>query len=383
MSKRVLIVCDSFKESLDATAVAKAIARGIGAADATARCTLMPFSDGGEGAIAVLEQAVAAGTIPGGYRVTCPTQDAIGRPITAEYFRFQDRPAAWIELSAASGIHLIEPKARDPKITSTYGTGLLIQHAIEHGAQEIILGIGGSATNDAGAGIIQAIGGKLLDKNGHSLAPGGLALSDLHTVEIPDGLKNIKWRIACDVDNPLLGPNGASHTYGPQKGATDKDIKQLEEALTHFAQKIEQTTKITVSSIAGGGAAGGTAAGLYGVFGAELVSGFELLGAMTDLDQQIQQCDIIITAEGRIDHQSLTGKVPISVAKLGKKYDKPVIGIAGSIEPPYDQYRALGMSSLFNVQNGPMNLAESKNNATQLIEETLYRVWSLIKVTSS
>ncbi len=176
MNKKVLIVCDSFKESLDATAVAKAIARGIGAADATAHCTLMPFSDGGEGAIAVLEQASAAGTISEGYRVACPTQDALGRPITAEYFRFTNRPAAWIELSAASGIHLIQPQARDPKITSTYGTGLLIRHAIEHGAQEIILGIGGSATNDAGTGIIQAIGVKLLDNNGYSLAPAGLAL---------------------------------------------------------------------------------------------------------------------------------------------------------------------------------------------------------------
>ncbi|HBB48343.1 MAG TPA: glycerate kinase, partial [Flavobacteriaceae bacterium] len=136
MSKRVLIVCDSFKESLDATAVAQAIARGIGAADATARCTLMPFSDGGEGAITVLEQAVVAGTVSGGQRVACPTQDALGRPITAEYFRFTLRPAAWIELSAASGIHLIEPPARDPKITSTYGTGLLIRHAVAHGARE-------------------------------------------------------------------------------------------------------------------------------------------------------------------------------------------------------------------------------------------------------
>ena len=381
MSKRVLIVCDSFKESLDATAVAQAIAHGIGAADATARCTLMPFSDGGEGAITVLEQAVVAGTVSGGQRVACPTQDALGRPITAEYFRFTLRPAAWIELSAASGIHLIEPPARDPKITSTYGTGLLIRHAIAHGAKEIILGVGGSATNDAGAGIIQALGGKLLDKNGRDLPPGGMALSHLHTIELPDGLEGINWRIACDVNNPLLGPNGASHTYGPQKGGSAQDIDQLEQALAHFAHKIQDHLAITVSDIPGGGAAGGTAAGLHGFFSATLISGFELLSTMTALEQQIEKSDILITAEGRIDHQSLTGKVPISVAKLGKKYQKPVIGIAGSIELPYISYKEVGLSSLFSIQNGPMSLEDSKNNATRLIEDTAYRIWSLIKTT--
>lgn len=379
MSKRVLIVCDSFKESLNAAGVAQAIARGIGAADATARCTLMPFSDGGEGAIGVLEQAIAAGTLSGGHRVTCPTKDALGRPITASYFRFTDRPAAWIELSAASGIHLIEPQARNPKITSTYGTGLLIRHAIEHGAQEIILGIGGSATNDAGAGIIQAMGGQLLDQHGHELPHGGLALSELDKIKLPEGVKKINWRIACDVNNPLLGPNGASFIYGPQKGAHTQDIDQLERALTHFAQKVEDTTGVHIGSIPGGGAAGGTAAGLHGLLKAELISGFELLGTMTNLEEKIKTCDYVFTAEGRIDHQSLQGKVPISVAKLGKKHHKPVIGIAGSIQPPYNTYKEFGLTSVFSVQNGPMTLEDSKVNAARLIEETAYRVWSLIK----
>jgi len=382
MSTKVLIVCDSFKESLDASGVAQAIARGIGAADATARCTLMPFSDGGEGAIGVLEQAMVAGLISGGHRVACPTKDALGRPITAEYFRFTDRPAAWIELSAASGIHGIGPQDRNPKITSTFGTGLLIRHAIEHGAQEIILGIGGSATNDAGAGIIQALSGQLLDQNGAELPPGGLALSRLDKIKFPEGIEKINWRIACDVNNPLLGPHGASRTYGPQKGATAQDIDQLELALTHFAQKIEDTTKTSIASIPGGGAAGGTAAGLYGAFKAELISGFDLLGTMTNLKEKIKTCDYVFTAEGRIDRQSLHGKVPIAVAKLGKKYDKPVIGIAGSIEPPFALFAELGLTGLFSVQNGPMTLEDSKNNAAQLIEETAYRVWSLIKATA-
>lgn len=379
MSKSVLIVCDSFKESLDAAGVAQAIARGIGAADATARCTPMPFSDGGEGAIGVLEQAVAAGTLKGGRRVACPTVDALGRPITAEYFRFTDRPAAWIELSAASGIHLIPAQDRDPKISSTYGTGLMIRHALEQGAQEIILGIGGSATNDAGAGIIQALGGQLLDLQGVELATGGLALSQLETIKPPTISTSIQWRIACDVNNPLLGPSGASRVYGPQKGGNPKDIEALEQALTHFAQKIEDSTKTPIADIAGGGAAGGTAAGLYGLFKAELISGFDLLATMTNLEEHIKTSDYVFTAEGRIDHQSLQGKVPISVAQLGQKHHKPVIGIAGSIEPPYNTYKKLGLTSLFSVQNGPMTLEDSKVNAAQLIEETAYRVWSLIK----
>lgn len=381
MSTKVLIVCDSFKESLDASAVAKAIARGIGAADAAARCTLMPFSDGGEGAIEVLEQAVNTETNTGGYRVTCSTQDALGRPISAEYFRFKQRPAAWIELSAASGIHLIESEARDPKITSTCGTGLLIKHAIEQGATEIILGIGGSATNDAGAGIISALGGKLLDKQGNELPRGGAALQGLDKLIPPEGLHSIKWQIACDVNNPLVGPKGASHTYGPQKGASKNDIVRLEAALTHFAKKINDTLGVSIDTIAGGGAAGGTAAGLHGLFKAELISGFELLCKMTSLEEKIKACDLIITAEGRIDHQSLTGKVPISVAKLGMKHGKPVIGIAGSIEPPYEVYGKAGLTSLFSIQDGPMTLEDSKRNTARLIEDTLYRVWSLYKNT--
>ena len=379
MSKRVLIVCDSFKESLDATAVAKAIARGIGAADATARCTLMPFSDGGEGAIAVLEQAVAAGTIPGGYRVTCPAQDAIGRPITAEYFRFQDRPAAWIELSAASGIHLIQPQARDPKITSTYGTGLLIRHAIEHGAQEIILGIGGSATNDAGTGIIKALGGEFLDAQGNELPNGGLALSKLETIKCPERLKKIKWHIACDVTNPLLGPNGATYTYGPQKGAQPQDLEPLEQALQQFARVLKHSTGRPIDTVPGGGAAGGTAAGLFGLLNARLVSGFDLLANMTHLEEAIDQCDYVFTAEGRIDAQSIYGKVPIAVSAIAKKFNKPVIGIAGSIQGPFDQHHELGLTSLFSIQNGPMDLSESKLNSAELIEDTASRIWQLIK----
>ena len=373
MSKRVLIVSDSFKESLSAQAVAQSIARGIGAADATARCTLMPFSDGGEGALEVLSQNTE------GHKVSGHTTDALGRPINAEYFKFEQKKTAWIELSQASGLHRIEPALRDPKITSTYGTGLLIKQALDGGAEEIILGIGGSATNDAGTGIVKALGGTFLDAQGNELPNGGLALSKLETIKCPERLKKIKWQIACDVSNPLLGPNGATYMYGPQKGAQPQDLEPLEQALQQFARVVKSSTGRPIDTVLGGGAAGGTAAGLFGLLNARLVSGFDLLADMTHLEEAIDQCDYVFTAEGRIDAQSIHGKVPIAVSAIAKKLNKPVIGIAGSIQGPFDQHHELGLTSLFSIQNGPMDLSESKLNSAELIQDTASRIWQLIK----
>ena len=373
MSKRVLIVSDSFKESLSAQAVAQSIAHGIGAADATARCTLMPFSDGGEGALEVLSQNTE------GHKVSGHTTDALGRPINAEYFKFEQNKTAWIELSQASGLHRIEPALRDPKITSTYGTGLLIKQALDRGAEEIILGIGGSATNDAGTGIVKALGGTFLDAQGNELPNGGLALSKLETIKCPERLKKIKWQIACDVSNPLLGPNGATYMYGPQKGAQPQDLEPLEQALQQFARVVKSSTGKPIDTVPGGGAAGGTAAGLFGLLNARLVSGFDLLADMTHLEEAIDQCDYVFTAEGRIDAQSIHGKVPIAVSAIAKKLNKPVIGIAGSIQGPFDQHHELGLTSLFSIQNGPMDLSESKLNSAELIQDTASRIWQLIK----
>ncbi len=373
MSKRVLIVSDSFKESLSAQAVAQSIARGIGAADATARCTLMPFSDGGEGALEVLSQNTE------GHKVSGHTTDALGRPINAEYFKFEQKKTAWIELSQASGLHRIEPALRDPKITSTYGTGLLIKQALDRGAEEIILGIGGSATNDAGTGIIKALGGTFLDAQGNELPNGGLALSKLETIKCPERLKKIKWHIACDVTNPLLGPDGATYIYGPQKGGQPQDLEPLEQALQQFARVVKSSTGRPIDIVQGGGAAGGTAAGLFGLLNARLVSGFDLLADMTHLEEAINQCDYVFTAEGRIDAQSIHGKVPIAVSAIAKKCNKPVIGIAGSIQGPFDQHHELGLTSLFSIQNGPMDLSESKLNSAELIQDTASRIWQLIK----
>ena len=376
MGQNVLIVCDSFKENLNAFEVAEAIAQGIQQVNQKVICTVMPFSDGGEGALEVLHQNTK------GHKVKSQSTDALGHSITAEYFMFDKKPVAWIELSQASGLELIVPDLRNPRETTTFGTGLLIKHAIKQGAKEIILGVGGSATNDAGTGIIKALGGQFLDVQGFALPNGGAALSSLNQIILPQYLEEIKWKVACDVTNPLLGPQGATYTYGPQKGASEKDLKTLERALKQFAHIVKKKTGKSIDTLPGGGAAGGTAAGLYGLLNAELVSGFELLGAMTNLAEKIRSCDYVFTAEGRIDSQSIHGKVPVAVSKMAKKFNKPVIGLAGSINGPFDQHHASGLSSLFSIQNGPMSLSESKAKSAELIKDTSSRIWRLIQCIS-
>ena len=296
---QVLIVTDSLKESLKAQEVAKAIAKGIGEVDKGIKTQCIPFSDGGEGALTVLNKH-SAGTI-----VDCPTVDALGRPMTASYFLFKSEKKAWIELSQASGLAQIAPELRNPLITSTYGTGLQIKDAIEKGCTDIILGIGGSATNDAGTGIFEALGGQLLDKNKHPIARGGAALEQVESVVLPQNLGAVRFKVACDVDNPLLGVQGASAVYGPQKGASPEDVVTLEKALTHFATTIKRQTGREIAALKGGGAAGGTAAGMAGLFEAQLAPGFTLLSEMIALEKAIEESDLIFTAEGKIDRQSL------------------------------------------------------------------------------
>lgn len=366
---QVLIVTDSLKESLKAHEVAKAIAKGIGEVDKGIKTQCIPFSDGGEGALTVLNNH-SAGTI-----VDCPTVDALGRPMMASYFLFKSEKKAWIELSQASGLAQIAPELRNPLITSTYGTGLQIKDAIEKGCTDIILGIGGSATNDAGTGIFEALGGQLLDKNKHPIARGGAALKEVESVVLPQNLGAVRIKVACDVDNPLLGAQGASAVYGPQKGASPEDVVTLEKALTHFATTIKRQTGREIAALKGGGAAGGTAAGMAGLFQAQLAPGFSLLSEMIALEKAIEEADLIFTAEGKIDRQSLNGKVPVGVAQLAKKHQKPCIGLAGAVEGPYPPLYQAGFSGVFSLQNGPMSMETSKENAFELLSDTAARVF--------
>jgi len=369
---QILIVPDSFKESLNAKEVAKAIAKGIHSVDPEISIKQFPFSDGGEGALDLLQNLLE------GDLVTTSTIDAIGRSIKAPYFRFADRKAAWIELSQASGLAQIEVDKRNPMIASTYGTGLQIRHALDHGAEEIYLGIGGSATNDGGTGILSALGGLFSDAEGEMLLPGGGFLTELDHIDV-EAVPQFKLKVACDVSNPLLGKQGATAVYGPQKGVTPEMESQLEAGLANFSKHIELLTQKSVAEVPGAGAAGGCAAGLHGLLGAELVSGFELLAELSHLEEQIAASDLIVTAEGRIDGQSLEGKLPVGVAKLAKKHHKPVIVLAGSIGENLDPLYALGINSIFSIQNGPCTLKESMDNTAELLESTAQRVFRLFQ----
>ena len=367
---QLLVVPDSFKESLSAKEVADAIARGIHSVNHEITVKQLPFSDGGEGALDLLQNLFE------GELVTTSTIDAMGRSIKAPYFRFADRKAAWIELSQASGLAQIEVDQRNPMLASTYGTGLQIRHALDHGAEEIYLGIGGSATNDGGTGILSALGGLFSDAEGEMLLPGGGFLTELDHIDV-EAIPQFQLKVACDVNNPLLGKQGATAVYGPQKGVTPEMEPPLEAGLTNFSKHIELLTQKSVAEVPGAGAAGGCAAGLHGLLGAELVSGFELLAELSQLEEQIAASDLIITAEGRIDGQSLEGKLPVGVAKLAKKHDKPVVVLAGSIGEHLDPLYALGIDAVFSIQSKPCTLEESISNASELLESTAQRVFKL------
>ena len=370
---QLLIVPDSFKESLSATDVADAISKGIVSVDSNVVIKSIPFSDGGEGALTVLDNHAK------GSRVSCDTVNPLGKKIVADYFLFDNKTTAWIELSQASGITILKKEELNPSLTSTFGTGLQINHAIKNGCTKIILGIGGSATNDGGAGIFQALGGKLIDSNGEELKKGGAALINLNNIVLPQGLDHIEWVVACDVQNTLLGPEGASSVYGPQKGASEEDVIILDESLTQFAKIIKKELGNSIVELLGGGAAGGTAAGMHGFFRAELSSGFDILAKMINLEERIRKTDMIFTAEGKIDQQSLKGKVPIGVARLAKKYNKPCVGLAGIIEDPLEPLYKEGFSGLFNIQNSPMSHEQSKLETKSLLQKTASRVFTFYK----
>jgi len=363
---RVLVVPDSFKESLSSVEVAGAIAAGLKGFDLIDKVIELPFSDGGEGAIDLLERFFD------GSRVEVQTVDALGRPIRAPYFKFKDRPAAWIELSQASGLSQIEPELRDPKITSTYGSGLQIKHALDSGCTEIYLGLGGSATNDAATGLLSALGALFSDRDGEPLEPGGVALERLAHIDV-EAIERFELRIASDVDHPLLGPNGATHTFAPQKGADPATVALLERALSNFAQKASALSQVDCAHLPKGGAAGGCAAALHALLGAQLNSGFELLSELAGLDEKIAEADLVITAEGRLDGQSIHGKLPSALGLKCKALNKPLIVFAGSLEGPFEDLYEMGVHGIFSIQSGPISLTESKAKAADLLQEAVRR----------
>jgi glycerate kinase len=286
-------------------------------------------------------------------------------------------------MAAASGLPLVPLDRRNPLVTTTRGTGELIRKALDLGARQIVIGIGGSATNDGGAGMAQALGVKLLDNAGRELEPGGGALARLETIDITGldpRLKETKVIVMCDVDNPLCGPRGASAVYGPQKGATPDIVDLLDQNLAHFAKKIKEQLGMDLIDVPGAGAAGGLGAGLLAFTGAELKTGIEAILDTVGFDGMLEHADIVITGEGRIDGQSLYGKVPMGVAKRATKASKPTLAIVGSIGPGSESLYEYGLSSILSIVNGPMSLDKAMDKAYDLTVEAAERGFRLLQV---
>jgi len=364
---KILICPDSFKESLSAIEVCDCVERGLKKANSKFKIEKIPLADGGEGTVKALVLATH------GRSLKCKVSDPLGRIIWAKYGVLGDGKTAIIEMAAASGLALVPVEKRNPLVTTTYGTGEIIANALERGCRKIIIGIGGSATVDGGAGMAQALGVRLLDGDGREIGFGGGEIEKVEKIDLKFMDKRIattEFIIASDVRNPLLGARGAARVYGPQKGATPEMVKRLEKGLSHLARVIRKELSISVEKLPGSGAAGGLGAGLYAFLGARMESGIELVMRITGLEQRIKKADLVITGEGRLDRQTLYGKAVMGVIKMARKYRVPVICIAGSIMPEAKNLYRLGVRGLFSITTMPMSLQEAMRKSRSLLIDT-------------
>ena len=372
---RVVVAPNALKGSLTAFEAASAIARGLRAADSSIEITSLPIADGGDGTSAVLR---AAGN--GVIRETI-VPDPLGRPVRASFGLLDEGRTAVLDVATASGIALLQSHEQDPLLVSSRGTGKLLSTALDAGVETVILGVGGSATVDGGAGLLAALGVGLLDETGTPIASGGAGLARLSRIELSrvhSALARVKLRVACDVDSPLLGPRGAAMSFGPQKGATPNAVLELEQNLDHFADVIERTTGREVRSVVSGGAAGGIAAGLFGVLGATLEPGIDLVLESVGFDQALLGADLVITAEGLLDQQSLQNKGPCGVARWAKRRRVPVIALVGGIEDDVRPADFGDFAGIFSICRRPISLAAAIERAAELLQssaEAVLRTW--------
>jgi len=374
---KIVIAPDSYKESLSAQQVAMQIEQGFSEIFPEAEYVRLPVADGGEGTV----EAMVAATK--GKMVRLNVTGPLGKEVEAFYGLSGDDSCAYIEMAAASGLELVPIAQRNPLITTSYGTGELIRSALDKGVEHFIIGIGGSATNDGGAGMVQALGAKLLDKEGRQIGFGGEKLADLSKIELGEldpRLKNCRFEVACDVTNPLLGEQGASAVFGPQKGATPELVNQLDRALAHYAEIIRRDLDIDVLTIPGGGAAGGMGAALHAFCQAELRRGIEIVTEALGLDELVKDATLVITGEGRIDSQTIHGKVPIGVAKVAKRYNKPVIGIAGSLTKDVAVVHQHGLDAVFSVIYSVCTLDDALASAADNVRMTARNIAATLAI---
>lgn len=373
----IVVAPDSFKGSLSAVSVANAMEQGILAVFPHAKVIKVPIADGGEGTVEALVTAT------GGEILAQTVLGPLGEPVKAHWGILADKETAVIEMAAASGLTLLSSEKRDPRKTSTFGTGELIRAALNKGCRKIIVGIGGSATNDGGTGMAKALGVKFFDCDDNELCEGGAALAKLDKIDasgLDRRLAATEILVACDVDNPLCGDRGASAVYGPQKGATAEMVKKLDKALQHYARIARKATGRDIAGCAGAGAAGGLGAGLLFFTNAQLRPGVQIVLEATNFSRIVQQADMVITGEGCTDYQTSHGKAPVGVAAIARQYNVPTVCLAGSLGKGSDEVLKHGIHGLMSTQSCPMTLDECMLNASELIAAATSRICRLVQV---
>lgn len=376
---KVVIASDSYKESLKAIEVCEAIERGFRAIFPNAKYVKIPIGDGGEGTVESLVDAT------GGRIISISVTGPLRESVQAFYGVSKDKKTAFIEMAAASGLQHVPVEKRNPLITTTKGTGELILHALNQGAEYIILGLGGSATNDGGVGMLAALGVRFINDKGEVIDPSGGTLHSIVAIDFSQmdpRLKGVKIEAACDVDNPLVGMQGASFVFGRQKGANVEMMKELDENLKHYANILKRYVSSDVSEIPGAGAAGGMGAAVISVLKGDLRKGIEIVLDYTNFDKHIEDADLIITGEGRIDEQTAYGKAPVGVAGRAKRFSVPVIAIGGSVSSDYSAVYEKGIDAVFSITTRPMTLEEAYRVAEENIEMTTKNIATVWKIAS-
>ncbi len=374
---KIVIAPDSYKESLTALEASNAIERGFKEIFPEAEYVKVPMADGGEGTVQSLIDAT------NGKRMYKEVTGPLGDRVQAFFGLLGDGETAVIEMAAASGLHLVPIEKRNPLLTSSRGTGELIRAALDLGVNRIIIGLGGSATNDGGAGMIQALGGNLLDRNGNELLPGGGRLAELVKIDLTQldpRIHGVEIEVACDVDNPLIGAHGASVIFGPQKGATREMVEFLDKQLSHFADVIETQLQTSIKKLSGAGAAGGLGGGIVAFLNGKLKKGIDIVIDAVQLEKRMLGASIVITGEGRMDSQTMYGKTPMGVAGVAIDQNVPVIGLSGSLSPDHDVLLENGFTALYSIIPGVVNHSEAYEHASLYLQQTARNVAATMKI---
>ena len=374
---KIVVAPDSFKGSVSALEAARAIEQGIRRVFPEAVIEKVPMADGGEGTVQSLVDAT------GGHIRTHRVLAPLGNEVDAKFGILADGETAVIEMASASGLTLVAPDERNPLRTTTYGTGQLIHAALEAGCRRLIIGIGGSATNDGGVGMAEALGVRSLDADGNQIPRGGGNLGQLRSIDITGlhpAIAETETVVACDVNNPLTGPDGASYVYGPQKGATPEMIETLDTCLAHFDKVLTETLGKSFNDTPGAGAAGGLGAGLMAFLNAELKLGVDIMIDAVKLEERIKGASLVFTGEGQLDFQTAFGKTPVGVAKVAKAHNIPVIAIAGGIAEGAEAVYEAGIDAMLGIVQEPMSLNDAIGDATRLIADTAEQAARLVVI---